>query len=506
LPSLKQTSRAAGVLRTPFLSARQSRPGVLRTPFLSARQSRAGPVDPRLLKTRVERGVEGLRSGAIGGPLWIGLAAILTSSLVGAFGEIDPNRALRAVAPVIAASLVGLAAVHRFARLGACDARTTGAWFWRALALTLLMSSAWGLAPWLLWQNGNLANHLFLALIALAAGGRFLVSRAAPIVFFTAGFAPMALLLLARLLAEGGTPELILAGLLAVYGAHAAFDVWRHSLRLDAEAGLRFANEDLTRALQQARDQALSKHKEAEKASHSKTVFLANMSHELRTPLNAILGFSEIISREALGPLGSPRYREYAVDIHDSGAHLLSLIDELLDVAKIEAGRMEIAPGLIDTKPMLENTLRLLAIRARERRQALSFKIAADAGVLHADERAFKQIVINLVANAIKFTQKGGRIDVSARRTAEGDFLLVVADNGPGIPKDKLDLVFTPFAREDNRYDRKAPGTGLGLALVRGLAELHGGRSWIESGTGKGTRVHVVLPMSERAAARTAAE
>jgi two-component system cell cycle sensor histidine kinase PleC len=257
---------------------------------------------------------------------------------------------------------------------------------------------------------------------------------------------------------------------------------------------MRFSFEDMSRELEEARDDALMKRAEAEAANASKTAFLANMSHELRTPLNAILGFSEIIARECLGPVGSPRYKEYAGDIHNSGTHLLSLINDLLDVAKIEAGRMEIAPHMIETGRALESALKFVRVKARERNQVLTISVDDRAAILYADERALKQIVINLVSNSVKFTQNGGRINVSAKRNAGGDFELIVADNGPGIPKERIDRIFKPFAQADNRYDRQAGGTGLGLALVRGLTELHGGRTWIESEPGKGTRAFVILP------------
>jgi two-component system cell cycle sensor histidine kinase PleC len=220
------------------------------------------------------------------------------------------------------------------------------------------------------------------------------------------------------------------------------------------------------------------------------------MSHELRTPLNAILGFSEIIARECLGPVGSPRYKEYAGDIHSSGAHLLSLINDMLDVAKIEAGRMEIEPHIVETERALDSALKFIGPKIRDRRHRLSLNIEENARVLYADERALKQIVINLVSNAVKFTPDGGRIEVLARRNPADDFELVVSDNGPGIPKEKIDHIFRPFSRMDNRYDSDHGGTGLGLALVRGLAELHGGRAWMESEQGKGTRVYVILPMA----------
>ena len=206
------------------------------------------------------------------------------------------------------------------------------------------------------------------------------------------------------------------------------------------------------------------------------------MSHEVRTPLNAILGFSEIIASECLGPIGSMRYKEYAGDIHNSGAHLLSLINDLLDVAKIEAGRMEIEPHMIDTKHTIEVALKLVGMRARERNQTLTITVEPDAAVLYADERSLKQIVINLVANSVKFTPEGGHIDVVSSRNRDGDFELLVKDDGPGIAEGEARPDFPAlFSQIDNRYDRQEGGTGLGLALVRGLTELHGGRAWIES-------------------------
>jgi two-component system cell cycle sensor histidine kinase PleC len=218
------------------------------------------------------------------------------------------------------------------------------------------------------------------------------------------------------------------------------------------------------------------------------------MSHELRTPLNAILGFSEIISQECFGPVGSSRYRDYAGDIHSSGAHLLSLINDLLDIAKIEAGRMEISPHPLDTRRTFEIALKLISFKAGEKRQTLAIHVDPSAPPLYADERALKQMLINLVSNAVKFTPEGGRIEVVASAAKGGGFQIMVRDNGPGIAQDKLANIFKPFSQVDNRYDRQAGGTGLGLALVRGLAELHGGRAWLESDEGQGCSAFIVLP------------
>jgi len=220
------------------------------------------------------------------------------------------------------------------------------------------------------------------------------------------------------------------------------------------------------------------------------------MSHELRTPLNAILGFSDIIAEQSFGP-AIERYREYARDIHTSGAHLLSLINDLLDVAKIEAGKMEIDPQPIEPGQLLESVRRLMAPRALAKGLSLDFTLSPDVRDPVADPRALKQIVLNLVTNSIKFTPHGGHISVDCNPAQDGGFVVAVKDDGPGIPPEKLERVFKPFSQVDNRYDSNGGGTGLGLALVQGLAQLHGGRAWIESQVGAGTKVFVYFPVSE---------
>jgi two-component system cell cycle sensor histidine kinase PleC len=315
---------------------------------------------------------------------------------------------------------------------------------------------------------------------------------------------PLSLMTSARFLTGDSIPDVVM-GAVAPF---VAFEMWYTGrplvLRMGEDARLRFKVEDMANELEQTRDEALKKRFEAETANASKTTFLANMSHELRTPLNAILGFSEIIAQECFGPVGSERYRDYAGDIHASGAHLLSLINDLLDVAKIEAGRMDIAPHPLDPARVFDIALKLISTKAREKDQSLAISVEAGAPPLYADERAVKQILINLVSNAVKFTPHGGRIEVVGGRAANGDFQIMVRDNGPGIPADKLNAIFAPFSQVDNRFDRQAGGTGLGLALVKGLAELHGGRAWLESEFGRGCSVFVSLPIP-RAETGTAA-
>ena len=430
--------------------------------------------------------------------MWVCFFAFMCSEAVPFLGKVPAARAAALVAIVFLASAFAqwvLNAYHR-SQDGGGHPEDTARWRSRLLAVSVFLSTAWGLAPWLLWDVANTSNHVFIELMCLAIVARIVVNRANHATFFFASFLPMACLLFARCAIGFQPVDMVLAAIVVLYAIQVHLDSSHISIRWDEEACTRFAFADMSRELEEARDEALMKRAEAESANASKTGFLANMSHELRTPLNAILGFSEIIARECLGPVGSPRYKEYAGDIHNSGTHLLSLINDLLDVAKIEAGRMEIEPHMIDAERALESALKFVAMRARERKQNLTIAVQEDAGLLYADERALKQIVINLVSNAVKFSPEGGDIDVIARRNPAGDFEMVVADNGPGIPKEKIDRIFKPFSRVDNRYDSENGGTGLGLALVRGLVELHGGRTWMESEPGKGTRVFVVLPMA----------
>jgi two-component system cell cycle sensor histidine kinase PleC len=255
----------------------------------------------------------------------------------------------------------------------------------------------------------------------------------------------------------------------------------------------RFELEDMAAALEVARSDAVTKTIEAEAASASKSAFVANMSHELRTPLNAILGFAELIQSEGVGGEVPAQYRAYAGDIRESGAHLLSLINDMLDIAKIEAGKMEIDCQVLDAPASIEGAVRLIAQRAEDKRQAID--VSADPQVrLLADERAFKQILLNLLSNAVKFSPEDSTIAVTCTRQPDGTTRLTVADEGPGIHADKIKQLFRPFSQVDNRYDRNTGGTGLGLALVRGLVALHDGKVWLENKPAGGLIAAIEFP------------
>jgi two-component system cell cycle sensor histidine kinase PleC len=234
----------------------------------------------------------------------------------------------------------------------------------------------------------------------------------------------------------------------------------------------------------------------AEAANRAKSEFLANMSHELRTPLNAINGFSEVMVGELYGPMGDKRYKEYAGDILASGQHLLALINDILDMAKIEAGKLTLKFEPISLDEVVEDAMRLMRNRADEAGLLLSAELAGLPEV-EADYRALKQVMLNLLSNAVKFTPRGGAVTVGARATG-GEVELSVRDTGIGISRDDLNRLARPFEQVETQHAKTTQGTGLGLALTKSLIEMHGGRLQIDSEPGQGTTVRVVLPLRRR--------
>jgi PAS domain S-box-containing protein len=235
---------------------------------------------------------------------------------------------------------------------------------------------------------------------------------------------------------------------------------------------------------------------QADYANRSKSEFLANMSHELRTPLNAIIGFSEIIKDELFGKVGTAQYVEYAKDIYDSGELLLSLINDILDMSKIEAGKRELSESVINVSRVIQAALRLVAARAKANRQKIDISIPRDFPDLRGEEKAVKQVIVNLLTNAIKFTPEGGDIAVTGIVNESGEMLISIKDTGIGIAPEHIAVVLAPFGQIESALSRKNQGTGLGLPLTKALAELHGGNLSIESTLGVGTTVTISFPNS----------
>jgi signal transduction histidine kinase len=231
----------------------------------------------------------------------------------------------------------------------------------------------------------------------------------------------------------------------------------------------------------------------AERGNRAKATFLANISHELRTPLNAIIGFSELMRHEIFGPLEPSNYRNYVEDIHESGMHLLELINDILDMSKAEAGMTDLVESAVDVSAIVRSSVRMMSRRAETANIAVTEDLPADLPFLRADERRVRQIVLNLISNAVKFTEDGGSVAVAARADV-GGFVLTVADTGIGMSPEELVRVMEPFVQADTRLSRKYEGTGLGLPLTKVLVAAHGGTLTLVSQPELGTTATVFFP------------
>jgi signal transduction histidine kinase len=250
------------------------------------------------------------------------------------------------------------------------------------------------------------------------------------------------------------------------------------------------------KSLERSKDRYRDMRDKAISESQSKSQFLANLSHELRTPLNAIIGFGEVMSKQILGPLNNDVYRDYATDIHASGSHLLRLIDDLLDLSRIEAGRIELQTEWIDIKDCLDGVVRMVEASARNKEIKLTLDASPRLPKLHADSQMLRQMVLNLLSNAIKFTPNGGTVAIRAEHSTGGGLDLEVEDTGIGIQANDIPKALEPFGQVEPVISRNNGGIGLGLSLVQSMTELHQGSMHIESKIGIGTTVTIRFPPS----------
>jgi two-component system cell cycle sensor histidine kinase PleC len=279
-------------------------------------------------------------------------------------------------------------------------------------------------------------------------------------------------------------------------GALCYFVVLANRLHATSIASVTFRAEKdaLIAELEQAKLNSDEARRRAESANTAKSRFLATMSHELRTPLNAILGFSEVMKAELFGSHSVDAYKEYSVDIHSSGQHLLMLINEILDLSRVEAGRYDLKEESVSLPGIVEECRHLLAMRAKNRGINVTESLEPDLPRLWADERAVRQVTLNLLSNAIKFTPQGGAVAIKVGWTSAGGQYLSIRDTGPGIPEDEIPIVLSSFGRGSLAQKNADEGTGLGLPIVKGLVELHGGEFRLLSRVREGTEVIVVFP------------
>ena len=455
---------------------------------LNETAERDGRIRQALLRTVVEN----LRANRVVVPVF-GLA------ICGMFPQwMGPDRLVGWYCQMLLGLVPQLIVLARFPR-GALTSEETQKWTRRLAAANLFFVANWASFGLWFWAKGNFnSNHIMIQLLlgatlaahAASTGACRAISRPA-LLFYLAAMTLVPLQ--GMFLSETFGRAVILSLIAPIYVAFMALVAARNHDRAKTAIVLAQERDSLMAELVMAKLESDRGREQAEAASLAKSQFLANMSHELRTPLNAILGFSEMITSR-LFEKNPERSIEYAALINSSGKHLLTLINDILDLAKIEAGRWQLEESEVHLHGLAEDALQLVTWRARESDAILENTIDSQLGPVIADQRAIKQILVNLLSNAVKFTPKGGRITVFAHRMNSGGMVFGVSDTGVGISAQDQQKVFDSFGQGKHDIAIADKGTGLGLAIVKGLAEAHGGRVVLESQVGRGTTVTVHLP------------
>src|SRR5262245_31554489 len=460
-------------------------------PASDAASEKAHAFDHQLNNLQLTHSIEALRDCAMTTPVWAGLMCIVFSGLVPALGTTPIY--LTWFWPLFCLGMASaVVMLSQYVKQAGEDGELDGSHWVKVVASAhVVVAGSWCMVTLIFWHPDNAANHVFLMALAIAASAMFLTSRSGQFIMVVCATGPNLVMVWLHLLSGSLWVDHVLAMLLPLWAAQLHFETWRSCCTVTAAHRTRFEMEKLACELAKARDEAAS-------ANRSKSVFLANMSHELRTPLNAILGFAEIISTKALGKYSQDRQREYVDHIMQSGRHLLRLINDVLDIAKMDAGKLMLDRRWIDGSAVLKDCVNAVAEQAAAGGLTMTSSTSPEDIRLYVDERAFRQIVANLLSNAIKFTPSGGRI--AARLTSVDDgVVLTIRDTGRGIPADQLAAVFKPFEQIGSRYGRASGGSGLRLTLVRSLTDLHGRSCRIDSEVDMGTLVTVFLPATQGA-------
>ena len=395
---------------------------------------------------------------------------------------------------VMAGIAVQLGFIRHFPK-GDMDARATRRWGIGASATNVLSVACWTSLGWFMWVPGNEIDHTLITIVLAATLAAHCTLAGASRQIAVPAFVLYGVVMALVPLQDGTSASIYLALVTPFYVWYIARIANHNYTRARAAIVLLEERDSLLAELVMAKIESDRGREKAEAANLAKSHFLANMSHELRTPLNAILGFSEVISTRMFSETPERNY-EYAALIKSSGHHLLTLINDILDLAKIEAGRWKLEEAEVDLFRVADDAMQLVLWRTKDSKATLENAVDPELARIYADERAIKQILLNLLSNAVKFTPEHGKVAAFAHLTEDGGMAFGVSDTGVGISSEDQVLVFDSFGQGKHDVAIADKGTGLGLAIVKGLAESHGGHVRLESQVGKGTRVTVYLPAS----------
>ena len=420
----------------------------------------------------------------------------LLALLIGVTGLlwIEANRVLIWLLVVLAVDLLSFVVYKRFLGLSA-DMKANRKWDRRFVTLELMHGLAWSrilALSWLAPVSPGLDVYQFAVTIVIVSVGTMLASTVPGAAI--AGTVPVVVAAAAVFISRG---ELLYYAMATLAVAAEAFFLLlggRFYSATLAALESRAEKDLLIGELETAKAISDESRRRAEEANLAKSRFLATMSHELRTPLNAILGFAEVMKNEVLGPLENANYKEYAGDIHSSGEHLLNLINEILDLSRIETGRYKLHEEPVNLVHLVEECRHFVQLKAHNKTIEVALQAASDLPRLWADPRAVRQIVLSLLANAVKFMQPGGRIEIRVGWTSSGGQYVSVADNGPGIPEEEIPVVLSAFGQGSIAIKAAEDGTGLGLPIVQALMHTHDGKFDLKSKLRKGTTATAIFP------------